>query len=242
LSLDGPLNGIQDGQLIVLLGETSRGKTSWALQLAAAAAQQSLSPLIWGLEMSARSMFRRLVVQVSSTPLSKSAQMTFQDREAHRDAVAFLNDSPVWFDTRSRSVAAFVASLRRLRRQARLGLAVVDYLQLIRSGSHRNRADEVSDNSRALKLAAMDLEIPILVLSQVDRSSVKGDGEIGLHSAKNSGDIENDADVLLWIRAPEFSRDSPTECKIHIGKQREGPVGFEIKLTFHPVTQRFEEK
>ena len=240
--LDEGLNGLTAGQLIVLLGETSKGKTSFALQLGAHVAKQGKAPLVWALEMNARSMFRRLVVQISSTPLSKASQLTFQEREAHRDAVAFLGDQPVWFDTRSRSVAAFVASLHRLQRKTRLGVAIVDYLQLIRGTNTRSRAQEVSENSRALKLAAMDLEIPILVLSQVDRASVKNGGEIGVHSAKESGDIENDADVLLWIRAPEFSRDVTTSVKIHVGKQREGPVGFDIPMRFVPTTQRFEEE
>ena len=238
--LDGAINGMQAGQLVVLLGETSRGKSSFALQVAAKVAKQAV-PLVWSLEMPARAMFRRLVTQMSSTPLSKASQLTFQEREVHREAVASLGDQPVWFDTRSRSVSAFVSSLHRLRRKARLGAAIVDYLQRIPISNARNRAQDVSENSRLLKQAAMDLEIPILVLSQVDRGSVKTGGEIGLHSAKESGDIENDADVLLWIKAPEFSRDTPTPVKIHVGKQREGPVGFDIEMVFHPATQRFEE-
>ena len=90
-------------------------------------------------------------------------------------------------------------------------------------------------------MAAMDLGIPFLVLSQVDRSSVKGDGKIGLHSAKESGDIENDADVVLWIDAPELSKDQDTTVAVKVGKQREGPSGFSIPMTFRPSTQAFEE-
>jgi replicative DNA helicase len=236
------LYGLQPGQLIVLLAETMRGKTSFALQLAARAAMQTVSPLIWALEMSAYSMFRRLVAQLSGVPSNSApSQLTFQERDAHREACVMLNDCPIWFDTGSRSVSSFVAALRKLGRQSKLGFAVVDYLQLIRSGEGRNRAEEVSDNSRALKLAAMDLQIPIFVISQVDRASVKGDGEIGLHSAKNSGDIENDADVLLWIKGQEFTRDSPTDVRLHVGKQREGPAGFDIAMTFFPNTQTFQE-
>src|SRR5208283_2139601 len=241
-TLNKSLCGLQPGQLIVLLAETMRGKTSFALQIATKAALHSTSPLIWTLEMSPYSMYRRLVAQISGVaPEHRPNELTFQERDSQREAVVRLNDCPVWFDTTSDSVAAFIASMRKFRRQNRFGLAVVDYLQLIRSDGNRNRAEEVSDNSRSLKKAAMDLQIPILVLSQVDRASVKGDGEIGLHSAKNSGDIENDADVLLWIQGKEFSRDEPTDVKLHVGKQREGPAGFNVPMRFHPNTQTFQE-
>jgi replicative DNA helicase len=99
----------------------------------------------------------------------------------------------------------------------------------------------VSENSRNLKLMAMDFNLPILVLSQVDRASVKGDGEIGLHSAKEAGDIENDADVLLWIKAKELARKEPTPVSIVVGKQREGGAGFGINMEFHPLSQTFIE-
>ena len=240
--LDEAISGMQAGQLVVLLAETSRGKSSFALQVAASVARQGMAPLVWSLEMPARAMFRRLVTQISSTPLSKSSQLTFQERDAHREAVSFLGETPVYFDTRSRSVPAFVSSLHRLRRKARLGAGIVDYLQRIPSNKSLTRSQDVSENSRLIKQGAMDLGIPILVLSQVDRISVKNGGEISLHSAKESGDIENDADVLLWIRAPEFSRDPATSVKIHVGKQREGPVGFDIPMRFVPTTQRFEEE
>ena len=240
--LDEAISGMQAGQLVVLLAETSRGKSSFALQVAASVARQGMAPLVWSLEMPARAMFRRLVTQISSTPLSKASQLTFQERDAHREAVSFLGETPVYFDTRSRSVPAFVSSLHRLRRKARLGAGIVDYLQRIPSNKTLTRSQDVSENSRLIKQGAMDLGIPILVLSQVDRISVKNGGEISLHSAKESGDIENDADVLLWIRAPEFSRDRATSVKIHVGKQREGPVGFDIPMRFVPTTQRFEEE
>jgi len=240
--MDEAISGMQAGQLVVLLAETSRGKSSFALQVAASVARQGMAPLVWSLEMPARAMFRRLVTQISSTPLSKASQLTFQERDAHREAVSFLGESPVYFDTRSRSVPAFVSSLHRLRRKALLGAGIVDYLQRIPSNKSLTRSQDVSENSRLIKQAAMDLGIPILVLSQVDRISVKNGGEIGIHSAKESGDIENDADVLLWIKAPEFSRDTPTSVKIHVGKQREGPVGFSIPMRFVPTTQRFEDE
>jgi replicative DNA helicase len=240
MALDHSVGPLQGGQLVVLLGETSRGKTSFALQQAARAAREG-AVLIWTMEMTPRSLFRRLVNQMSGTA-ANPAQLTFEERNAQREALAFLQDHPIHFDSRSRSVSAFVGACRRLRQQSRLVLGVMDYLQRIPgSGRPQNRAVEVSENSRALKLAAMDLGIPLLVLSQVDRTSVKGGGEIGLHSAKESGDIENDADVLMWIKSAELSRDSETDVKIHVGKQREGPAGFDVPMVFRPQSQTFME-
>lgn len=240
--LDRSLSGFSGGQVIVLLGETSRGKTSFALQAAIHAAQHIGSVLIWTMEMSPRSIFRRLVTQLSGVPISGgTAQLTFDERDRHRIAIAHLTNYPIYLDSRSRSVTSFNSSIRYVRSKTKLGLAVVDYLQLIRSNNRQNRTQQVSENSRNLKLAAMDFDLPILVLSQVDRASVKGDGKIGLHSAKEAGDVENDADVLLWIESKELSREQETPVAIAIGKQREGPAGFKIPMVFRPVSQTFLE-
>jgi replicative DNA helicase len=227
--------------MVVLMAATSRGKTSLALQVATAAAIQSHVPLVWTMEMSPKSLFQRMVTQITGSPSTRRGT-SFEERQGQRLAIAQLNDSPVYFDQHSRSVASFAASLRQVRSQTKLGLAVVDYLQLIRGiGGRASRAQEVSDNSRALKLAAMDMGIPFLVLCQVDRSSVKSGGQITLHSGKESGDIENDADVVMWIEAGELSRDLPTTVSLHIGKQREGPAGFSIPMVFSPTSQTFQE-
>jgi len=230
--------------MIVVLGETGRGKTSFALQAATHVSQQHKATLVWTMEMPPRSLFQRLVTQASAIPQSRRpSQLTFEERERQRMAVALFGEDPVYFDRHSRSVAAFCANLWRLQTKTEVGLVIVDYLQLIRSTlKEGTRAQEVSENSRNLKLAAMDCNVPFLVLSQVDRSSVKGKGaKIGLHSAKESGDIENDADVMLWIEAVELARDQPTPVSIVVGKQREGPAGFPVKMVFQPTSQTFIE-
>ena len=241
--LDGALSGFSAGQIVVVLGETSRGKTSFALQAATAVGQQGKTALVWTMEMSPRSLFRRMVNQISGLPISsRPMDATFDERERHRLAVGHLADHPIYFDGHSRSVSGFCASIRRVAQQAPLGLVVVDYLQLIRSVSSQSRAQQVSEASRNLKLAAMDFGVPIMVLSQVDRSSVKGkDARIGLHSAKESGDVENDADVLLAIQAPQLSRDADTPVQIEVQKQREGACGFSIPMVFRPLSQTFME-
>ena len=239
--LNEDLRGLSGGQLIVLMAATSRGKTSMALQIATAAAVQNHPPVIWTMEMSPESLFKRMVQQLSGVGVGRKF-FTRQESEAHSVAVAQLDESPIYFDRHSRSVGSFMASLRQVKSRSRVGVAIVDYLQLIRAGASRSRAQEVSDNSRSLKLAAMDLDIPFVVLSQVDRSSVKGDtAKIGLHSAKESGDVENDADVVLWIEAGELSREHDTPVSLHVGKQREGPAGFSVPMVFRPQSQIFVE-
>jgi replicative DNA helicase len=238
--LDSDLSGFRGGQVIVLMGETSKGKTSAALQIALSAASQGKTPIIWTMEMSPKMLFQRMVRQI--TGFGRSWQLTFQERESERGAIAMLDEHPIYFDSGSRTISSFCASLRKVKAREGNAIGVVDYLQLIRSGNRRSsRAQEVSDNSRGLKLAAMDFGIPILVLSQVDRSSVKGGGEIGLHSGKESGDIENDADVVMWIKGGELSRDSDSPITMWIGKQREGPAGFGIPMVFRPASQTFVE-
>ena len=238
--LDEKLSGIGPGQVILLMAATSKGKTSLALQVAAAAALQAKTPVIWTMEMNPRALFQRMVTQIGEVYANKRL-MTFEEREHQRMALGTLDENPVYFDNFSRSVTGFASSLRQVRsRVPTLGIGVIDYLQQIR-GARQNRAQEVSENSRAIKLMAMDLQIPMLVLSQVDRGSVKGEGQIGLHSAKESGDIENDADVVLWIDAGDLAWDHPTCVSIVVGKQREGPAGFKINMMFDPRTQKFEE-
>lgn len=240
VKLDKDMSGLGPGQMVVLMAATSRGKTSMALQVATGAAKQGRTPVIWTMEMSPKSLFRRMLTQLSGVYTGKQ-RLTLDEREAQRGAVARLDEQPIYFDRHSRSIGSFVSSLRQVRAQSGLGIAIVDYLQLIR-GNGKNRAQEVSDNSRALKLAAMDFNIPFLVLSQVDRGSVKGDGaKIGIHSGKESGDIENDADVLLWIEGGELSRDHDTPISVHVGKQREGPAGFSVPMIFRPESQTFME-
>jgi replicative DNA helicase len=238
--LDEALNGLSGGQMVVLMARTSRGKSSLAYQIATAAAMQRAHPVIWTLEVSPREAFQCIVQQMSGVWPSKYL-LTFEDRRELNMAGAQLDENWIYFDSRARSVPEFVARLRRVRQKAKLGMAVVDHLQLIR-GTSRYRVQEVSENSRALKLAAMDLDIPIVVLSQVDRASVKGDGKIGLHSAKESGDIENDADVVMWLDSEEeFSWEHDTRATLHIGKNRNGRAGLKLPLLFQPGRRAFSE-
>ncbi len=235
--LDDALRGLRPGQNVILAADTGRGKTSAALQIATHTARQGKSVLYWSLEMPARALFRRMVGQLTGNA-RLGVQPTFQEREKEREAVASLCDTPVYFDCHSRTVASFCASIRQIRQKARLGLVVVDYLQLIRSaGRAESRTREVGENSRSLKLATMDFNLPFIVLSQFSRQ--KDGAKPTIHSLKESGDCENDADVILLFLSGELSRDMPTAVDVVIGKQREGPAGFSVPLVFYPESQSF---
>jgi replicative DNA helicase len=240
--LNEVLRGLGGGDVVVLMARTARGKSSLSYQIATSAAMQGHTPIIWTLEMSPRQAVHCIIQQLSGIWPAKNNPTLEENEELHM-AVGKIYEHKLFFDDRARTIPEFIARLRRVQQKNPVGLAVVDYLQLIRSGSGRNRAQEVSDNSRALKLAAKDLNIPFVVLSQVDRASVKGDAKIGLHSGKESGDIENDADVVMWIDAEEeFSWERDTLASLTIGKNRiTGRAGVKIPMIFRPKFRTFLE-
>ncbi len=235
--LDNALKGLRAGQNVILAADTGRGKTSAACQIATHTARQGKSVLYWSMEMPARALFSRMVCQL--TGQSRAGwHPTFEEREREREAVAVLCDTPIYFDCHSRTIPAFCASIRQVRQKAKLGLVVVDYLQLIRAaGRAESRTREVGENSRALKLAAMDFSLPFVVLSQFSRQ--KDGAKPSIHSLKESGDVENDADVILLFIAGELSKDAPTPVEVFIGKQREGSAGWGVPLIFYPQSQSF---
>jgi replicative DNA helicase len=228
------------GQMIVLAAYTGRGKTSMALQIATHATRQAKSPIVWTMEMEPRSLFRRIVNQMARLDNDRSRQWSMgqEDRERAQDAVYWIHDHPVWFDNRSRTVPAFMGAVRQAQAKSDVGLVVVDYLQLIRfAGRAESRTREVGENSRSLKLAALELGVPFLVLSQFKRP--QQDRPATIHDLKESGDIENDADVILLLNSGDLSGDRQTPTTVVVGKQREGPAGMEIPLIFDPPSQSF---
>lgn len=236
--LNGVLHGLRGGQIIVLAGDTGRGKSSAALQVTTHAMRQGKGVLYWTLEMPPRALFQRMITQMTGTD-RRNASPTFEQREAERAAVGFLHDNPVYFDRSSRTVSGFCAAVRQVKQKTRLGLVVVDYLQLIRASGHaESRTREVGENSRSLKLAAMDFDVPFMVLSQFTRP--KEGQRPNIHNLKESGDIENDADVILIIMSGELSPTESSASSIYVGKQREGPAGFDIPMIWHPQSQSFQ--
>lgn len=239
--LDNALGGMRGGQMIVIAAYTSRGKSSLACQIATHATRQDTGVYYWTTEMSPEALLRRMVDQAACLDgiRHRDARLTHDEIARGRDAVGWIYGHPVWFDRTSRSVTSMLAGLRQVRSKYRVGLVVVDHLQHVKGiGRHDNRAREVSEISRSLKTAALDFDIPIIVVSQVSRPS-EDNKPLTVHSLKESGDVENDADVVLLLNSPK-PNGQPIACALNIAKQREGPAGFDIHLEFHPSSQRFD--
>ena len=247
-TLDHMLCGFQPGQMIVLAAHTSRGKTSMALQFVAPACERG-AVVVFTLEMEPRRLFQRMVVQRSMVDFDRWRHnaLTAEDREKLLHAANWLTSKPVYFDDRARTIPAMHAAIRQVRTRQPVALVVVDYLQLITAvGRHDSRVQEVSANSRALKLAAMDFGVPSLVLSQVNRSSAKEKRQPELYDLRDCGDIENNCDVVLLIRPEDIPAGASASnymrpVNLHVAKQREGPTGVDVKLMWLPGTQRFVE-
>lgn len=238
--LNEAICGMRGGQMITLAAYTGRGKSCFACQAATHVTRQGKAAFIVTTEMPARQLFQRMIDQLANIDSRRRYHdlLTPADRERQRDGVFWLNDHPVYFDERSRTVPAILANLRQAQSETEIGLVVIDHLQHLRSaGRAENRTREVGNNSRALKLAAMDFNLPFLVLSQVARPS-DNDSDIGLHSLKESGDIENDSDVVLLLNGPQ-SEETVIPMRVKVAKQREGPSGFEIPLNFHTASTAF---
>ena len=243
--LDSALCGIHPGQLIILAAHRSYGKTSMALQIARAVAKQDKTALVFSLEMEKERLIQRMVTQIAHLDFNRSrlGVLNEESKQRQRDAANWLNGAPIRLVDRALSVPAIHAEIRRTRMEAEIGVVVVDYLQLIQStGRSESRAKEVGANSRALKLAAVEFGVPFVVLSQFNRDSARDGRRPELHDLKESGDIENDADVVLLLH-PENPKD-PGEVQsvtAIVAKQREGPRNIEVPMLFMSPSQRFEE-
>jgi replicative DNA helicase len=248
--LDRITAGLQPGDLIVLAARPSMGKTAFALNIAEnVAVQEQLPVVVFSMEMGASQLALRMVGSLGRIDQGHLRTGRLNDDEWGRlsEAVDRLKNASVFIDE---TPALNPAELRaRARRQARicgkLGLIVVDYLQLMSgsSGSDENRATELGEISRGLKALAKELQCPVIALSQLNRSvETRNDKRPMMSDLRESGAIEQDADVIMFIyRDDYYNKDSkePGVAEIVIGKQRNGPTGF-IKLTFLKPLTRFD--
>jgi replicative DNA helicase len=249
--LNGVTCGMLPGELWVLAGHTSSGKSSAATQTAAhVAREQSKAVALFSLEMGKVSVFQRAVWQLSrvDSERAKRNQLTEEERRRATDAVTKLDKLPLHFDDSSFSVMAIHARLRSLRTREPLGLVVVDYLQLLEDGGHHHsRAEAVGANARALKLLAGEFECPVLLLSQFNRDSARvKDNEQprrpALYDLKESGDIENHANGVWFIHRPDLADAEQVTVEFMLAKQRDGRRNIAQEFCFLPKYQRFEAK
>jgi replicative DNA helicase len=248
--LDKLLSGLQPSELIILAARPSQGKTALALNLAENIAIRGGSPVaVFSLEMSKESLLQRLVASVAQVDAHKfrSGHLSREDWRRMTDALSTIAGAPLWVDDAgSTSVLEIGAKARRLKRDKGLSLLVVDYLQLITGrGRFNSRQEEVASISRGLKGLAKELQIPVLVLSQLTRAPERDERGPQLSDLRESGAIEQDADVVMFIYRPNFFNLNATPeerdmADILVAKQRNGPTD-KVKFVFRSRLTRFEE-
>ena len=245
--LDNKTTGFQPSDLIIIAGRPSMGKTAFSLNIARNAAVDANVPVaFFSLEMSKEQLGLRLLCSEARVDSSK-AKTGFLGKEDWgklTSAAGRLTDAPLFIDdTPGLSVLDIRARSRRLMSEKGLGLVVVDYLQLMRgSGPSESRQMEVSEITRSLKSLSKELSVPLIVLSQLSRKpEERTDKRPILSDLRESGAIEQDADVVIFVHRPEFYKedDKPGIADIIIGKQRNGPTGTQ-ELAFLKEYTRFE--
>lgn len=247
--LDAKTAGLQGGDLIIVAGRPSMGKTAFSINMGENIAIDSGLPVaIFSMEMGGAQLVMRMLGSIGRLDQHKIRTGKLQDDDWQKltYAVGKLNDAPIFIDeTPALNSLELRARARRLHRQCgKLGLIIIDYIQLMSSvSSGENRATEVSEISRSLKGLAKELNCPIVALSQLNRSLEQRPNKRPVMSdLRESGAIEQDADVILFIYRDEvYNPDSPDKgsAEIIIGKQRNGPIGT-VRLTFLGEHTRFE--
>lgn len=248
--LDDYTAGFQPSDLIIIAARPSMGKTALALNIAFNASYKKQVPVgFFSLEMSREQLVRRLLSSeggVNATQIRRAAFLTSEEWTHLQEAAGKLIDSPIFIDdTPAITVLELRAKCRRLKADGKLGLAIVDYLQLMRGrGDAPSREQEISEISRSLKALSKELNIPVVALSQLSRKPEEREKKRPqLSDLRESGAIEQDADVVIFIYRDEFYReDSPDKgtAEINIAKQRNGPTG-KIKLAFRKEFTRFDD-
>ncbi|MDD9884776.1 MAG: replicative DNA helicase [Gammaproteobacteria bacterium] len=250
--LDDMTSGLQPGDLIIVAGRPSMGKTAFALNIAEyAAVKKQLTVAVFSMEMSGEQLGMRLLSSMGPIDSNRVRKGQLDDADWPRlsSAMGILSQAPVFVDD---SVGLNPLELRSRARKLKrehgdLGLIIVDYLQLMDASSterHENRATQISSITRSLKMLAKELEVPVVALSQLNRSvEQRPDKRPVMADLRESGAIEQDADVILFIYRDEIYNEESEQAgtaQIIIGKQRNGPVGS-VTLTFRKEFTRFAD-
>ncbi|PYU57115.1 MAG: replicative DNA helicase [Acidobacteria bacterium] len=213
--LDKLTSGLQPSELLILAARPSQGKTALALNLIENIAIRGGRPVaMFSLEMSKESLLQRLVASVAQIDAHKfrTGHLSREDWRRMTESLGTISSAPLWIDDAgSISVLEIGAKARRLKRDKGLSMLVVDYLQLLTArGRFGNRQEEVASISRALKGLAKELQIPVLVLSQLTRAPERDERGPQLSDLRESGAIEQDADVVMFIYRPHFFKQGAT--------------------------------
>jgi replicative DNA helicase len=249
--LDEMTSGFQPADLVIIAARPSMGKTSFVMNIALNAAHAGKSVGVFSLEMSKEQLFLRILTSEARVDAHRfrGGYLGEQDYDRIASSLSQLHELKVFIDdTPSAGILEMRAKSRRLKMEHGLDLLVIDYLQLMQGrGRFESRQQELASISRALKILAKELSIPILALSQLSRASeTRTDHRPQLSDLRESGALEQDADVVLFIFREEMygppeerNPDSENTAKIIIGKQRNGPIG-DVDLAFLKQYTRFE--
>jgi replicative DNA helicase len=241
-SLDNILAGFQKSDLIILAARPSMGKTAFALDIARQAATQHNVPVgIFSLEMSSQQLVDRMLASESRVDAWKLRTGKLKDEDDFskiRESLDTLSKAPIYIDDAPGTTILKMRSVaRRLKSEHGLGLIIVDYLQLMNptnSKSSDNLVQQVTEISRSLKHMARELDVPVLALSQLSRAVEQRRGKPRLSDLRDSGSIEQDADVVMFIHRDDKmneTSDKPNIAEILVEKHRNGPTGM-IELYF----------
>lgn len=247
--LDNKTAGLQRSDLIILAARPAMGKTTLVTNLAYNVATIAKLPvLFFSLEMSKEQLVDRMVADASGVDAwnIRTGNLSDNDFSKLSDAMGEMAEAPILIDdTAGLSVLELRTKARRAAHEQQLGLIIIDYLQLMQSPGRRdgNRVQEVSEISRGLKLVARELNVPVIALSQLSRSvEQREDKRPQLSDLRESGSIEQDADIVMFIHRPGYYEPENEELahitELLIAKHRNGPVG-KIDLYFHPERLRF---
>lgn len=247
--LDKKTTGFQAGDLVIVAGRPSMGKTTFAMNVAESAAiSGGLSVAVFSMEMPGEQLAMRMISSLGRIDQHhiRTGELTDEDWPRITSSISMLSETKLFIDdTPAMSPNEVRARARRIKREHGLGLVVIDYLQLMQvSGGSENRATEISEISRSLKALAKELAIPVIALSQLNRGlEQRPDKRPIMSDLRESGAIEQDADIILFVYRDEvYNDESPDKgtAEIIIGKQRNGPIG-KVRLTFHGKYTRFDD-
>lgn len=253
---DEMTGGLRPGELFILAARPSVGKSAMALDMAryiSIVSKQQVPTAVFSLEMTKEALFRRIQCALGRVDSQRARMNYLNSDERHRlaNAAQLMSESPFYVDDNHFDLMSIMSEIYKLKSRHGIGLAIIDYLQLMKAMSKRlafeNRNQEVSFMSRQLKLLAHDLGIPIIALSQLSRAPElrKGKARPILSDLRESGSIEQDADIVAFIfREEMYDRDRADLrglAELILAKQREGPVGT-INLVFLHNLTRFDNR
>lgn len=244
--LDAKTSGFQKGDMVLIAARPSMGKTTFALNIAEnAALKEGKSVVIFSLEMSKEQLAYKLLCSEASVDLVKLRTGTLEDKdwESIARATGPLSKAKIYIDdTAGVSVMEMRSKCRRLKMEYGIDLILIDYLQLMSGSSSENRQQEVSEISRSIKALAKEMECPVIALSQLSRApEQRADHRPMLSDLRESGSIEQDADVVMFLYRDEYynkETEDKNTAECIIAKQRNGPVGT-VKLAFLGQLSKF---